>query len=55
MEVCRHPDVVVRPLAGQAITLTTYLLRPDINPPVQLSHFIDRVNPFEAPVQSGPP
>jgi len=55
MEVWRHPDVVVRPLAGQAITLTTYLLRPDINPPVQLSHFIDRVNPFEAPVQSGPP
>lgn len=55
MELCRHPDIVTRPLAGQSVALTTYLLRPDIDPPVQLSHFIDRVNPSEPPAQSGSP
>ncbi len=44
MEICRHPDVVTRPIA-ESVALTTYLLRPDIEPSAQLSHFIDRVNP----------
>ena len=44
MEVCRHPDVVTRPLTN-SIVLITYLLRPDIHPSAQLSRFIDRANP----------
>ena len=43
----RHPDVVARPLAGKAVVLTTYLLRPDREPSIQLSHFIDRVTPVD--------
>jgi DNA-binding transcriptional LysR family regulator len=54
IDACRHPDVVTRPLAGQAIVLTTYLLRPDVEPSVQLSHFIYRVNPAETGVQNKP-
>ena len=51
--VCRHPEVVVRPLAGRTLVLTTYLLHPDVEPSVQLSHFIDRVNPVETSEQHG--
>ena len=47
IDACRHPDVVARPLAGEPVLLTTYLLRPDIEPSIQLTHFIDRVNPLE--------
>jgi DNA-binding transcriptional LysR family regulator len=47
IDSCRHPDIVVRPLAGQPIAIATYLLRPDVEPSAQLSHFIDRVNPVE--------
>jgi DNA-binding transcriptional LysR family regulator len=50
IDASRHPDVVIRPLAGEAVVLTTYLLRPDIEPSAQLSHFIDRVSPIEAGV-----
>lgn len=46
MEVCGHADVVTRPLAD-SVVLTTYLLRLDIEPSVQLSHFIDRVSPVD--------
>jgi DNA-binding transcriptional LysR family regulator len=49
----RHPDVVARPLAGRAVMLTTYLLRPDIEPSVQLRHFIDRVNPDQVSTSYG--
>jgi DNA-binding transcriptional LysR family regulator len=41
---CRNTDVVARPLAGRSPILTTYLLRPDIEPSEQLSRFIDRVS-----------
>jgi DNA-binding transcriptional LysR family regulator len=44
IETCRGAGVVTRPLAGRTVTLTTYLLRPDIEPSTQLSHFIGRVN-----------
>lgn len=47
VDACRHPDVVVRPLAEDAVVLTTYLLRPDVEPSEQLSHFIDRVSPLD--------
>lgn len=43
MEVCRYPEVVARPLAETSVSLTTYLLRSDIEPSVELRHFIDRV------------
>ncbi len=48
MEVCRHPEVVARPLASQSTGLTTYLLRPDVEPSVQLGHFVDRITPIAA-------
>lgn len=44
---CRNPDVIARPLAGRSPMLTTYLLRPDIEPSEQLSRFIDRVSPAD--------
>ncbi len=47
VDASRHPDVVVRPLAEEAVALTTYLLRPDVEPSEQLSHFIDRVSPLD--------
>lgn len=42
--ICRHPDVVVRPLASEDAVLTTYLLRME-NPasPFALSRFTDRL------------
>ncbi|HUA24749.1 MAG TPA: LysR family transcriptional regulator, partial [Steroidobacteraceae bacterium] len=45
IEDFRHPEVVTRALAGRAVMLTTYLLRPDSEPSEQLRHFIDRVIP----------
>lgn len=48
IDSCRHRDVLVRPLVGQPIVLTTYLLRPDTEPSTQLRHFIDRVHPVES-------
>jgi DNA-binding transcriptional LysR family regulator len=47
VDASRHPEVVVRPLAEDAVVLTTYLLRPDVEPSAQLSHFIDRVSPVD--------
>lgn len=40
----RNPEIVTRPLAGRSPVLTTYLLRPDIEPSAQLSRFIGRVS-----------
>ncbi|TAL87369.1 MAG: LysR family transcriptional regulator [Rhodanobacter sp.] len=54
VEICPHPEVVVRPLAGRSLMLTTYLLRPDIEPSPQLSHFIDRLNPVETTARDEP-
>ncbi|MBY4674789.1 LysR family transcriptional regulator [Burkholderia multivorans] len=45
IEDFRHPDIVARPLAGRAVTLTTYLLRPDGDPSEPLRRFIARVRP----------
>jgi DNA-binding transcriptional LysR family regulator len=49
--MCQSSSIITRPLAGRAMTLTTYLLRPDTDPSLQLSHFIDRVNPEEMPAE----
>jgi DNA-binding transcriptional LysR family regulator len=46
----QHPDIVARPLTERSFVLTTYFLRPDIEPSEQLSHFIDRVQPLESSV-----
>jgi DNA-binding transcriptional LysR family regulator len=43
MMVCRHPEVVTRPLAGQPLMLTTHLLRPNTEPSEPLSRFVARV------------
>ncbi len=43
MMICRHPEVVTRPLAGRPLMLTTYLLRPDTEPSEPLSRFVTRV------------
>lgn len=43
MMVCRHPEVVARPLAGRAHLLTTYLLRPNTESSEPLSHFVARL------------
>ncbi len=43
MMVCRHPEVVARPLAGRAFMLTTYLLRPNTESSEPLSRFVARV------------
>ncbi len=43
MMVCRHPEVVARPLAGRALLLTTYLLRPNTESSEPLSRFAARV------------
>ena len=40
------PAVMVRPLAGRPLTLTTYLLRPDGRPSAPLSRFIERAKPM---------
>ncbi|AVR87250.1 LysR family transcriptional regulator [Thauera aromatica] len=42
--VCRCPEVVARPLAGEPPTLVTYLLRRDEEPSAQLAGFIGRLN-----------
>ena len=42
-----NPDVVARPLAGCPALLTTYLIRPRMEPPEQLARFIGRVSPPE--------
>jgi DNA-binding transcriptional LysR family regulator len=47
MAICRHPEVVARPLAGRPIALTTCLLRPEIEPSEPLRRFIGRVTPAE--------
>ncbi|MDP2162958.1 MAG: LysR family transcriptional regulator [Hydrogenophaga sp.] len=43
MMVCRHPEVVARPLAGQALLLTTYLLRPNAESSDPLNRFVGRL------------
>lgn len=43
MMVCRHPEVVARPLAGRAHLLTTYLLRPNTESSEPLSRFVGRL------------
>lgn len=43
MMVCRHPEVVARPLAGRALLLTTYLLRPNTESSEPLSRFVARL------------
>ncbi|MBN8945522.1 LysR family transcriptional regulator [Rhodanobacter sp. FW102-FHT14D06] len=55
IEDYRHPEVVVRPLAGRAVMLTTYLLRPDGEPSEPLRHFIDRVSSDQAPLPGNKP
>ena len=52
--VCRHQEVVARPLAGRSPMLTTYLLRPDIDPSEQLNRFIDRANPAKPLARDNP-
>lgn len=52
-DICRGAGIVTRPLAGKSVILTTYLLRLDNEPSVQLTHFIDRINPVE-PAAEGP-
>jgi DNA-binding transcriptional LysR family regulator len=41
----QYAEVVLRPLAGNAPLLTTYLLRPDTEPSAQLGRFIERASP----------
>lgn len=48
VSVMNRPDVVVRPLAGRSLTLTTYLIRPESEPSTELARFIERAKP--APV-----
>jgi DNA-binding transcriptional LysR family regulator len=52
--VCRHQEVVARPLAGRSPMLTTYVLRPDIDPSEQLNRFIDRANPAKPLARNNP-
>lgn len=40
---CRHPEVVSRPLAGDPLLLTTYLLRRNVEPSAELAEFIARI------------
>lgn len=46
IDAYRNAEVIARPLAGTTASIMTYLLRPDIEPSIQLSHFIGRVNPL---------
>ncbi len=55
IEDYRHPEVVVRPLAGRAVMLTTYLLHPDGEPSEPLRHFIERVRSDQAPLLGNRP
>lgn len=43
--VCHYPEVVIRPLAGRALMLTTYLLRPKVEPSEPLTRFMERAMP----------
>lgn len=43
MMICRHPEVVARPLAGRPLMLTTHLLRLNTEPSEPLSRFVARV------------
>jgi DNA-binding transcriptional LysR family regulator len=43
MALCRHPDIVTRPLAGRPLVLTTCLLRLNTEPSEPLSRFVARV------------
>lgn len=45
VEDFRHADVVVRPLAGRSVSLTTYVLRPHGEPSETLRNFIARLKP----------
>lgn len=45
MTVCHYPEVVIRPLAGRPLMLTTYLLRPETEPSEPLSRFMGRAMP----------
>lgn len=52
----QRPDVVVRPLAGPAPVMTTYLLRTETEPSAPLTRFIDRLGlPDPNGSFSGPP
>lgn len=55
IEDFRHPEVVVRPLAGRAVMLTTYLLHPEGEPSEPLRHFIDRVRSDQSPLPGSKP
>lgn len=50
----RHPEVIARPLAGRSAVLTTYVLRPDVEPSEQLGRFIGRAASVEGEDQSSP-
>ena len=43
MMVCRHPEVVARPLTGRALMLNTYLLRLNAESSEPLSRFVARL------------
>ena len=47
MTVCHYPEVVIRPLAGRPLMLTTYLLRPETEPSEPLSRFMGRAMPVK--------
>jgi DNA-binding transcriptional LysR family regulator len=55
MTVCRHPEIVSRPLAGRPLMLTTYLLRPNTEPSEPLGRFVDRVVAAESSNTSASP
>ncbi|WP_435750419.1 LysR family transcriptional regulator [Thauera sp. AutoDN2] len=42
ISICRHPEIVTRPLADGSARMTTFLLRPHREPSEPLQHFIDR-------------
>lgn len=45
LSTLNRPDVVVRPLAGRSLTLTTYLLRVERTPSEYIARFIERAKP----------
>lgn len=47
--MCRHPEIVVRSLAGEPPLLATYLLRRDEEPAEQLAGFIGRLSTGSQP------
>lgn len=42
MASIHRPDVVIKPLVGRGLTLTTYLLRPTDEPSEPLARFVER-------------